>query len=129
VRRRNGMIVYITPTPEVLTKDDDLRQQFKTSIFFPNPKGSHKTYCEEGGLGCTEKEYEFLTTEDPKNRKFLIKTDHDSVISSLDLGDMMEFVQLFSGNDEKNGYIDQLVAEIGNEEPSTWLPQFNQRYH
>lgn len=129
VRRRNGLIIYITPTAEVLTKDDDLRQQFKTSIFFPNPKASYKTYCQEGGLGCTDKEYEFLTTEDPNNRKFLIKTDHDSVISSLDLGEMMDFVHVFSGNDEKNKYIDQLISDSQSNDPVVWMPKFTERYH
>ncbi|MFV0082886.1 hypothetical protein, partial [Staphylococcus aureus] len=37
-RRRNGMMIFVTPTPEVITRDDDLIGQFKTSILLPNDK-------------------------------------------------------------------------------------------
>lgn len=43
-RRRNGMMIFVTPTPEVITRDDDLIGQFKTSILLPNDKANVATY-------------------------------------------------------------------------------------
>ena len=127
IRRRNGLVVFVTPTLEVLTKDDDLRQQFKTSIFFPNDKASYKTYVEEEGLGCTEKEFNWIASTDPKSRQFLIKTEHDSVVSKLDMTGLTEFLELFSGTDAKNAYIDELEAVHGKN-PSAWIPKFIEKF-
>lgn len=127
IRRRNGMVIFITPTLEVLTKDEDLRQQFKTSIFFPNPKASEKTCCKEGGLGLSEKEYDWLTSTDPKTRQFIVKTDHDSVISRLDMTGMNDYLALFSGDDAKNAYISELQTTHGTD-PNVWLPKFIEKF-
>lgn len=129
IRKRNGMVLFITPLPETLVGNAILRQQFKTSIYLPNAQASHKTYCEEGGLSCTEKEFNFLVTENPLNRKFLIKKEHDSVISSLDLSDMMDYVHIFSGNDKKYDFINELQAELNSTDPAVWVPKFTQQYH
>lgn len=127
IRRRNGLIVFITPSPEVLIKDDDLRQQFKTSIYFPNPNAGHGTYCNENGFSLTEKEYEWIKTTDPKTREFLVKTDTDSITTRLDMSGMKDYLELFSGNDAKNTFITELEAQYGKD-PNVWLPVFIDRF-
>ena len=127
IRRRNGLIVFITPRPEVLIKDDDLRQQFKTSIYFPNPNAGHGTYCDENGFSLTEKEYEWIKTTDPKTREFLVKTDTDSITTRLDMSGMKDYLELFSGNDAKNTFITELEAQYGKD-PNVWLPIFIDRF-
>lgn len=106
IRKRNGMLIFITPTPEVLVEDADLRQQFKTSILFPNFEASHETYCGENGLKLSDKEYDFIKNTDPKLRKFLVKTGKNSKIMSLYMNEELNpFVHIFSGNEEKFNFI------------------------
>ena len=128
IRRRNGLIVFITPSPEVLIKDDDLRQQFKTSIYFPNPNAGHSTYCHENGFSLTEKEYEWIKTTDPKTREFLVKTDTDSITTRLDMTGMKDYLELFSGTDAKNTFITELENQHGKD-PDVWLPVFIERFN
>ena len=127
IRRRNGLIVFITPSPEVLIKDDDLRQQFKTSIYFPNPNAGHGTYCHVNGFSLTEKEYEWIKTTDPQTREFLVKTDTDSITTRLDMSGMKDYWELFSGNDAKNTFISELEGQYG-QDPNVWLPIFIDRF-
>ena len=127
-RRRNGMVVFVSPTPEVLTQDANLRQQFKTSILFPNPKASKETYQGDKGLGCTEKEFDWLKTTDGQSRQFLIKNDTESVISKLDLSKMLDYVHVFSGNEPKAMRVRAFINE-GDVTPKAWLPKFTKEYH
>jgi len=122
------MVVFVSPTPEVLTQDANLRQQFKTSILFPNPKASRETYQGDQGLGCTEKEFDWLKTTDGQSRQFLIKNDTESVISKLDLSKMLDYVNILSGNEPKAMRVRALIDE-GNVTPKAWLPKYTKEYH
>lgn len=125
-RRRNGMVIFVTPTPEVITEDDNLRQQFKTSILLPNAKASHTTYTSENGLMCTEKEYEWLTETNPKLRQFMIKNSNESVISKIDLSGMPEFIDIFSGDEKKFNTLQKLIKENGYRSYTEWKQAYHQ---
>ena len=125
-RRRNGMVIFVTPTPEVITEDDNLRQQFKTSILLPNAKASHTTYTSENGLMCTEKEYEWLTETNPKLRQFMIKNSNESVISKIDLSGMPEFIDIFSGDEKKFNTLQKLIKENGYRSYAEWKQAYHQ---
>lgn len=113
-RRRNGMVVFVTPTPEVVTEDENLRQQFKTSIFLPNKKATADTYMSENGLFLTEKEYNWVKETNPRTaREILIKNDSDTVVASINLGNMPNIIDIFSGNEQKYNMLMNLTRGKG----------------
>lgn len=128
-RKLGGFLVAVSPTPEILIEDANLRQQFATSIYFPNPEASHKTYCGDGGLGCTEKEFEWVTNTSRFKREFLIKNERDSVTCKLDLSDMPDFMKVLSGNEKKAAYVRNLIERLGTHDPKVWLPVYYKEYN
>ncbi|MDO5073140.1 MAG: hypothetical protein Q4D63_01930 [Neisseria animaloris] len=120
-RRRNGMVVFVTPTPETVVEDDNLRQQFKTSVLFPNPKAAEKTYMGANGLMCSEKEYAWLRETDGRTtRQFLIKNSNESAISSMDLTGMNHYINVFSGNEQKFNLLVRLMKDNGYQRYAEW---------
>ncbi|ENM1985248.1 type IV secretion system protein VirB4 (plasmid) [Acinetobacter lwoffii] len=129
-RRRNGMMIFVTPTPEVITKDDDLIGQFKTSILLPNDKANPATYMgndQNSGLGCTQTEFEWIVNTPPYLRQFMIKNSHDSVISKLDLGNMSEIIPVFSGNEVRHKMLEETLSKNENLTYSQWVNEFNEK--
>lgn len=129
-RRRNGMVVFVTPTPEVITGSADLRQQFGTTILLPNSKASYATYVGEEGLMCSEKEYRWILENDIKSVKakpFLIKSSSQSVISKMDLTLMPEFVEILSGNEKKYNILQDIIKQVGSSDYRAWAEPFKAR--
>ncbi|KQQ65463.1 type IV secretion system protein VirB4 [Acinetobacter sp. Leaf130] len=129
-RRRNGMMIFVTPTPEVITSDDDLIGQFKTTILLPNDKANRKTYMgddQKAGLGCTEFEYEWVVNTPPHKRLFMIKNSHDSVISKLDLSNMSEIIPILSGNEVRHNILAEILDKGENLTYNQWVDTFNEK--
>lgn len=129
-RRRNGMVVFVTPTAEVITNNVDLRQQFGTSILLPNKKASYKTYVGEEGLMCSETEYQWIVENDNpavKAKPFLIKNSSQSVVSKMELTMMPEFVEIFSGNEVKYNILQEVIKEVGSSDYGVWGKPFTDR--
>lgn len=126
-RRRNGMVVFVTPTAEVITNNVDLRQQFGTSILLPNKKASYSTYVGEEGLMCSETEYNWIVENDNpavKAKPFLIKNSSQSVVSKMELTMMPEFVEILSGNEVKYNKLQQIIEKVGSSDYSAWAEEF-----
>ncbi len=129
-RRRNGMMIFVTPTPEIITKDDDLIGQFKTSILLPNDKANAATYMGNGsnaGLGCTQAEFDWIVNTPPYLRQFMIKNSHDSVISKLDLSNMSEIIPILSGNELRHNILSEILIDNENLTYSQWVNKFNEK--
>lgn len=129
-RRRNGMMIFVTPTPEVITRDDDLIGQFKTSILLPNDKANVATYMgneKNNGLGCTQAEFDWVVNTPPYLRQFMIKNSHDSVISKLDLSNMSEIIPILSGNELRHNILEEILSKDENLTYSQWVHEFNER--
>lgn len=129
-RRRNGMMIFVTPTPEIITKDDDLIGQFKTSILLPNDKANAGTYMgndQNNGLGCTQSEFDWVRNTSPNLRQFMIKNSHDSVISKLDLSNMSEIIPILSGNEVRHNILSDIISKNPNTTYSQWVEEFNQK--
>lgn len=129
-RRRNGMMIFVTPTPEIITKDDDLIAQFKTSILLPNDKANSKTYKgseDNNGLGCTDAEFDWVVNTSPNLRQFMVKNSHDSVISKLDLSNMPEVIPILSGNEVRHNILKGILEKNPNAKFSEWVNEFNEK--
>lgn len=129
-RRRNGMMIFVTPTPEVITRDDDLIGQFKTSILLPNDKANVATYMgneKNNGLGCTQAEFDWVVNTPPYLRQFMIKNSHDSVISKLDLSNMSEIIPILSGNELRHNILEEILSKNENLTYSQWVHEFNEK--
>lgn len=129
-RRRNGMMIFVTPTPEVITQDPDLISQFKTSILLPNDKANASTYMGNemnNGLGCTQAEFDWVINTSPKLREFMVKNSHDSVISKLDLSNMPEMIPILSGNEFRHNILSHIINQHSDHSYSTWIHQFNEK--
>lgn len=129
-RRRNGTVIFVTPTPEVITTSADLRQQFRTSILLPNAKASDKTYLGEEGLGCTSTELAWIKENDNpavKAKPFLIKSSSQSVITKMDLSSMPDFVEILSGNEVKYNVLQDVISEVGSKDYRDWAEPFKAR--
>ena len=129
-RRRNGLVIFVTPTPEVITDNVDLRQQFRTSILLPNGKASENTYLGQNGLMCSETELAWIKENDNpavKAKPFLIKNSSQSVISKMDLSGMLDFVEILSGNEVKYNLLQEVISDVGSSDYSDWAETFQHR--
>lgn len=120
-RRRNGMVVFVTPTPEIILSNPNLTQQFKTNILFCNDKLNADTYA---AFGCSKFEIDWLRqSPGAMMGKFLVKQGFDSVILNLNLYQTPAIVSLLSGNENRTKEILSLKKEHGNR-PEDWLPAY-----
>lgn len=96
-------------------------EQTTTNLFFPNSKADRESYI--GGFRLSEIEFEWVLTTPPEARQFLIKHANDSVIATLDLSHMPDFVKVLSGNEASVAECEELRWTHG-EHPQDWLPYF-----
>lgn len=127
IRKRNGFVIFLSPNIESTVNSsigDTLVQQSATSIFLPNHKATSEGYS--GAFKLSEKELAWVRNLDPQDRCFLIKHGQDSVLARLDLSGMEDLIRVLSGTSKNVGIFHEIIAEQG-EEPSVWLPHFQER--
>lgn len=126
IRRKNGLLVFVTPDAKYLyCETDAIQKQAVTKIFLPNSEASHKDYVEE--LGLTEREYAFIRDTPPESRRFLIRRGNESVRAVFDLSSMPEFIPVLSSNDKGVALMESIIAELGTANPAKWVPVFMAR--
>ena len=127
-RRRNGMCIFVTPSPSIINQYSALREQFKTTILMPNKQANIDDYCgkneTEGGLFCTKHEFDWIkkTTE---VGHFIVKQENDTVAGILNLATprLEKFIEIFSGNEERYLYMKDMQKQYGMD-VSDWLPPY-----
>ncbi|MFC1659511.1 VirB4 family type IV secretion/conjugal transfer ATPase [Pseudomonadota bacterium] len=127
LRKLNAFVIFATQSVEDASKSDisdTLVQQTATQIFLPNLKAT-ETYKKVFML--SEREYELVKTTDPSTRYFLVKQDNDGVIARVDLVGMGDVIRVLSGRAETVILLDEIIAEIGSEDPEDWLDIYYKR--
>jgi type IV secretion system protein VirB4 len=127
IRRKNGIVIPITPDPKFFYSETDaILKQTVTKVYFPIQNGGTAKEL-ENTHGLTSKECEFLEETAPEERKFLLRRGQESVRVVFDLGFMSEFIPVLSSNDKGVALMEEVIAELGTDEPETWVPVFMQR--
>ena len=124
IRKLNGIVGFGTQSAKDIVSSrhaHTLLEQTPTNIFFPNKKADEQSYIRDFKLSRVEFDWILNTPEEA--RQFLIKHDHDSVIATLDLSTMLDFVKVLSGTEASVAECEMLRERYG-EEPENWLPHF-----
>ena len=125
IRRKNGILIFVTPDAKYLyCETDSIQKQTVTKIYLPNDKYNREDIVEK--LHNTEAELRFLL-DNVKSRKFIIKRGNESVKVLFDLGDLQEFIPVLSSNDKGVALMEQIIDELGTNDPEKWVPVFMQR--
>ena len=125
IRRKNGILVFVTPDAKYLyCETDSIQKQTVTKIYLPNDKYVREEFVDR--LHNTEHEYQFLI-DNVKSRKFMIKRGSESVRAQFDLSDMPEFIPVLSSNDKGVALMEHITAELGTCDPEQWVPEFMRR--
>jgi type IV secretion system protein VirB4 len=124
-RKLNGVMVLATQSAsDVLASSISrtLIEQTPTKIFFPNAEANASEHCE--GLTLTLREFRLIHQElEPGSRRFLIKQNHQSVVSELDLKGFEGELAVISGRRSALDVMTRLIERYGDE-AQNWLPHF-----
>lgn len=126
IRRKNGLLGFVTPDAKYLfCETDSIIKQAATKIFLANSAAQQGDYVDGAGLSVPE--FEFLRDTPPTARKMIIRRGNESIKAVFDLSDMPAFIPVLSSNDAGVALMEQVIAELGTDEPETWVPVFMQR--
>ncbi|MDM0015050.1 type VI secretion protein [Variovorax sp. J22P168] len=126
IRRKNGLLAFLTPDAKFLyCETDAIQKQTVTRIHFPNSAANRHDLVEV--LGETQANFEWLRDTPTEHRKFLIRRGSESIKAVFDLSDMPEFIPVLSSNDKGVALMEEVIRELGTEEPEAWVPAFMAR--
>ena len=127
LRKRNGMVVFVTPDLAATYKygSDNLVKQTATKIFMANEKADRASYVDQFSL--SDGEFEIIRTLNSSERVFLIKHGKDSVLAKLDLSELRHFIPILSGTTTNVQILHNLIEELGSDDPDVWLAPFLER--
>lgn len=124
IRRLHGIVGFGTQSAKDIVSSKmghTILEQTTTNLFFPNAKADRESYID--GFKLSEVEFNWVLTTPPEARQFLIKHANDSVIATLDLSHMLDFVKVISGNEATVAECEDLRQRHGDQ-PENWLPYF-----
>jgi type IV secretion system protein VirB4 len=127
LRKKNAFVIFSTQSVEDASKSaisDTLVQQTATQIFLPNLKA---TEAYRSIFMLSEREFQLVKTTDPSSRYFLVKQDNDGVIARVNLSGMDDLIKVLSGRAETVLLLDEIIKEIGSENPEDWLEVYYKR--
>lgn len=128
IRKQNGLGVFDTQSPSDALNSPIARtliEQTATFIFLPNVRASKSDYVD--GFKITEAEWDIISKFPELSRMCLIKQGHRSAVASYDLGNLGEFMDVLSGSTDNVELLDQILAELDNDDPAVWLPILRER--
>lgn len=126
IRRKNGLLVFVTPDAKyIYCETDSIQKQTATKIYLPNDSAKKEDYMD--ALGLTQEEYEFVRDTPQKTRSFLIRRGNESIKAVFDLSDMTEFIPVLSSNDKGIALMEEIISELGTDDPEQWVPVFMSR--
>ncbi|CAJ3267429.1 VirB4 family type IV secretion/conjugal transfer ATPase [Burkholderia pseudomallei] len=126
IRRKNGLLIFVTPDAKYLyCETDSIQKQTATKIYLPNGEASKVDLVDH--LGLTVGEFDFIHDTPPESFKFLIRRGSESIRVVFDLSDMPEFIPVLSSNDKGVALMEQIISELGTDDPEQWVPVFMQR--
>ena len=126
IRRKNGLLVFVTPDAKYLyCETDSIQKQTATKIYLPNAEANRTDLVDV--LGLTPDEYKFVRDTPPESRTFLIRRGNESIKAKFDLSDMPEFIPVLSSNDKAVALMDETIHELKTNDPEQWVPVFIDR--
>lgn len=128
IRKQNGIFVFATQEPSDALESNiakTLIQQCATYIFLANPKADYEDYTQ--GFKLTDAEFELVKGLGEFSRRFLIKQGDNSALAELNLSGFDDELLVLSGTPDNAELVEEIIAEIGNDDPAVWLPVFLQR--
>lgn len=126
IRRKNGLLIFVTPDSKYLyCETDSIQKQTATKLYLPNKDATREDIVVQ--LNNTEADLKFIQETHPNERKFLIKRGNESVKAIFDLSDLPEFIPVLSSNDKGVALMEKIIDELGTNEPEQWVPVFMQR--
>ncbi|EJE4644423.1 VirB4 family type IV secretion/conjugal transfer ATPase [Vibrio parahaemolyticus] len=128
IRKQNGIFVFATQEPgDALTSPiaKTLIQQCATGIFLANPKADYEDYTQ--GFKLTDAEFELVKGLGEFSRRFLIKQGDSSAIAELNLSGFDDELLILSGSEDNADMVEEIIQEIGDDNPDVWVPLFLQR--
>ncbi|CAJ3904384.1 Type IV secretion system protein VirB4 [Burkholderia pseudomallei] len=126
IRRKNGLLIFVTPDAKYLyCETDSIQKQTATKIYLPNGEASKVDLVDH--LGLTVGEFDFIHDTPPESFKFLIRRGSESIRVVFDLSDMPDFIPVLSSNDKGVALMEQIISELGTDDPEQWVPVFMQR--
>jgi type IV secretion system protein VirB4 len=127
IRKENGIFIFSTQEPSDALESPiakTLVQQCATYVFLPNPGADYKEYVE--GFKLSETEFELIAGLGEDSRRFLIKQGDSSIVAELNLTGFDDELLVLSGTPDNAQMVENIITEIGDENPDVWLPIFLQ---
>ena len=128
IRKRNGIVGFATQSASDALESkiaSAIIEQAATQIFMINPKARAEEYI--NGFGLSRHEFDLVRTLPDSSHCFLIRHGNESVIARLDLSGEKDLLTILSGRESTVRLFDELVAEHGSDDPSTWIPELLRR--
>jgi type IV secretion system protein VirB4 len=126
IRRKNGIVIFVTPDPKYLyCETDSIKKQAVTQLYLPNSNAVRRDYVDE--LGRTQAQYEFIRDTPPESRKLLICRGRESVKAVFDLSDIPEVIPVLSSNEKGVRLMHDILEELKTDDPQIWVPVFMAR--
>lgn len=128
IRKLNGLGVFMTQSPSDVIDTPigkTMVEQSVTQIYLPNPRADYDDYVK--GFKVTPQEFEIISKLEENSRMFLVKQGSRSTICKMDLKDMRDVLQVISGSKDNIAIMEDVIQEIGNDDPELWSPIFLER--
>lgn len=129
MKQKNCVVIFISDKIEQIENSAisaEIKNNIATEIFLPNLQATkaYKTI-----FGLNDEEIEIVKMMEGGNRHFLLKHGEDSVITSLNFDNFVEFIKIFSTDAVTLAAMDEVIAatttpEQPNPAAEVWLPQF-----
>ncbi|KKB96791.1 Type IV secretion system protein virB4 [Candidatus Arcanobacter lacustris] len=124
----NAIAIFTAEITEHEAKDTVLREllikEFSTKMYLPN----HKPEIYQESFNISEEELEMIKGMDSTSRNFLLKQGNDSVVAELNLAGLDFIIGIISNDTKAWKLVNEIIQEVGSEEPEDWLELFCQRY-
>lgn len=128
IRRKNGLLVFITPDVKYFySETDSILKQAATKVFMSNGEGVLEEYLK---AGLTVPQFEYVRDTPPEERRLLIRRGNETIKAVFDLARdprLLKFIPVLSANQKAVALMHRVIAELGSDDPETWVPVFMDR--
>lgn len=122
-RMKNEFVYLISQSPNDVFDSEistSIAEQTQTKILLGNPFATKEGYEK---IGCTEKEYNIVSSFNQEDRLLLIKQGNFSSIAKVDLSNSLYYLPILSGSQDGITECEKLRAELGDD-PEKWVEPF-----
>ncbi|CAO1670505.1 VirB4 family type IV secretion/conjugal transfer ATPase [Salinicola sp. NYA28a] len=127
-RKKDAIYVFATQEPNDAIESRIGRtviQQIATTVMLANPQASHRDYVEV--MKLTEEEYRQVASIPEGSRQFMVKQGSMSTMARLNLAGMDREISILSGTPDGAELCDNIIEELGTDDPDVWMPEFWKR--